>query len=69
MIIYYLKNEFYLKSTKVTRFNYFVRNQLSLMVGLHKTKGKLMKKFLYKKYTWKIIKKPNNIPYFLKFLL
>ena len=44
MIIYYLKNEFNPKSAKVTRFNYFVRNQLSLMVGLHKTKGKLMKK-------------------------
>ena len=44
MITYCLKNEFNVKSVKVTRFKYFVKNQLSLMVGLHKTKDKLMKK-------------------------
>ena len=44
MSIHYKKNECNLKSGKNTRFNNYFRNQLSLMVGLHKTKGKLMKK-------------------------
>ena len=63
MSIYYFINEFNLKSVQVTRFKYFVSNQLSLMVGLQKTKGKLIKKlWFFTSYLKKIYMKNNEKP-------